>query len=275
MVLAGGSGWTVSEVLCSSGPEDRPFEERHSSPVVAVVLAGTFQYRSQNRRELMTPGSLLLGSAGQTFECGHEHATGDRCVSFSYSSGFFERLAVDAGISRDSSRFRALRLPPRRVLSALVARLWSRLCGSAAIAWDEIALEIAGEALRLDRGISAVSVNSAPNAARSVTGIVRAIERHPEHCWPIESLAHDAGLSPYHFLRTFEQLIGVTPHQYVLRTRLRQAAIRLTTKSMKIIDVAFDCGFGDISNFNRTFRAEFGMSPRVYRTRFGRRLASA
>jgi AraC-like DNA-binding protein len=34
----------------------------------------------------------------------------------------------------------------------------------------------------------------------------------------------------------------------------------------KVLDIALDCGFGDVSNFNRTFRAEFGVSPRIYRT---------
>ena len=79
------------------------------------------------------------------------------------------------------------------------------------------------------------------------------------------SLAREAGLSPYHFLRTFQRLTGVTPHQYVLRARLREAAMRLAVEHARVIDIALDCGFGDVSNFNRAFRAEFGVSPRVYR----------
>ena len=72
-------------------------------------------------------------------------------------------------------------------------------------------------------------------------------------------------MSPYSFLRTFEQVSGTTPHQYILRTRLREAAERLVAGDSKILDVALDCGFGDASNFNRTFRGEFGCSPREYR----------
>jgi len=51
-----------------------------------------------------------------------------------------------------------------------------------------------------------------------------------------------AGISRYHFLRTFKLVTGVTPHQWLLRSRLRDAA-----------------------NFVRTFRAEFGVSPGRYR----------
>ena len=78
-------------------------------------------------------------------------------------------------------------------------------------------------------------------------------------------LARMANLSPYHFLRIFECLTGVTPHQFILRARLRAAATRLVEEPHKILDIALDCGFGDVSNFNRAFRTEFGMSPRRYR----------
>ncbi|HEX7808465.1 MAG TPA: AraC family transcriptional regulator, partial [Thermoanaerobaculia bacterium] len=81
----------------------------------------------------------------------------------------------------------------------------------------------------------------------------------------LQLLAKDAGLSPYHFLRTFTRLTGTTPHQFALRARLREAALKLTASRDRIIDVALDCGFGDVSNFNRAFRGEFGVSPRNYR----------
>jgi AraC-like DNA-binding protein len=82
------------------------------------------------------------------------------------------------------------------------------------------------------------------------------------------ALAREARLSPYHFLRTFERLTGVTPHQYVLRARLREAAMRLLHERSKVLDIALDCGFGDVSNFNRAFRAEFGANPLTWRTQF-------
>ncbi|HWE53567.1 MAG TPA: AraC family transcriptional regulator [Bryobacteraceae bacterium] len=63
-----------------------------------------------------------------------------------------------------------------------------------------------------------------------------------------------------------EDLTGTTPHQYLLRMRLRRAALRLRTARSKVLDVALECGFGDVSNFLRAFRGEFGVSPRVYRS---------
>jgi AraC-like DNA-binding protein len=60
---------------------------------------------------------------------------------------------------------------------------------------------------------------------------------------------------------------STTPHQYVVRARLRLSAQRLADAPGKIVDIALDCGFEDVSNFNRAFRAEFGESPRAYRAR--------
>src|SRR5262245_1971720 len=123
-ILARGDGWNVADVMCTSGPRDRPFEERHASSTIAIVLAGSFQYRSHLGRGMMTPGSLMLGNRGQCFECGHEHGDGDRCVSFWYSPEFFDALA--AGIRRIRSttvrHFTVPRLPPLRGLAPLVAR---------------------------------------------------------------------------------------------------------------------------------------------------------
>jgi AraC family transcriptional regulator len=74
-------------------------------------------------------------------------------------------------------------------------------------------------------------------------------------------------MSPYHFLRTFRHVAGMAPHQYVLRTRLHRAAVRLRTSSDPVSAIAFEAGFGDLSTFNRRFRRIMGCSPGAYRTR--------
>ena len=259
-MIASGDGWTVADVVCTSGPQDRPFEERHTRYSIAMVVAGSFEYRTPRGHALMTPGSLLLGNEGQCYECGHQHAAGDRCVSFWYAPEYFEQMAADSG-ARGRLGFRNARLPAIAAVSPLLARAAAGAVGSADVGWEEIAVKLAASALDADSGGRA-DVNVLPlNAVARVTRTIRAIERHPDASLSLQSLARGAGLSPYHFLRTFERLTGVTPHQYVRRARLRDAALRLTDSPAKIVDVALDSGFGDVSNFNRAFRAEFGVSP--------------
>lgn len=78
-------------------------------------------------------------------------------------------------------------------------------------------------------------------------------------------MARIAGLSRYHFLRTFKAVTGITPHQWLLRARLRDAARRLATSRDPVTEIALDVGFEDLSNFIRSFRSEFGVSPSRYR----------
>jgi AraC-like DNA-binding protein len=264
--IAGGDGWLVEDVLCTAGPGDRSYEEQHSLVRVAVVVAGSFQYRAECRhttaRELMTPGSVLLATQGQCFECGHDHGAGDRCLSFGYTPEYFESL-TGAAVGRGT--FDVVRLPPLRHLSPLIARACAGMTGDAAVDWEALSVELGAQATRLASQRASNETQLPSGAAARVTRIVRRIERAPDAALTLRELARAAGLSPYHFLRTFERLTGVTPHQYILRTRLREAATRLIAEPDKVLDVALDCGFGDVSNFNRAFRAEFGVSPRSYR----------
>jgi AraC-like DNA-binding protein len=264
-ILAQGSGWTVADVLCTSGPRDRPFEEQHTQYSISVVLAGSFQYRTPLGHGVMLPGSLMLGNPGQYFECGHEHGEGDRCVAFWYAADYFERLVADAGRSRHGKRFDVPRLPPVRPLAAFVARLGASVIEAHDVSWEELGIRLAVRALAVAAGMPLDSNRVMPNTEARVTRTVRMIDRHSDAALTLGQLARESGLSPYHFLRTFERLTGLTPHQYVRRTRLREAAMRLSAESGKVLDIALDSGFGDVSNFNRAFRSEFGMSPTAYR----------
>jgi AraC-like DNA-binding protein len=263
--LARGDGWGVADVLCTAGPDDHCFEEHHATHSIAIVLAGTFQYRSALGRSLMTPGSLMLGNPGQCFECGHEHAAGDRCVALWFSPEYFERIAADAGARGRTLDFTVGRVPPLRPLSALVTDAGAAVTGERDMSWEELAVRLITGAVRLAAGALPDASEATPHALSRVTRTVRAIERRHDETMTLESLARDAGLSPYHFLRTFERLTGVTPHQYILRTRLREAATRIAREPGRILDIALECGFGDVSNFNRAFRSEFGVSPSAYR----------
>jgi AraC family transcriptional regulator len=267
--IASGDGWMVSDVVCTAGPGDQPFEEQHSRSSITVVMGGTFQYRTVTGRELMTPGAILLGNAGECFCCGHEHGTGDRCFAVSYEPEYLERLAADAlgsNANRAGRRFGVPRLPPLRVLAPLVAKaatLLARPCGAAC---EELGIELAVRVLQNAHGASPSRATASPSSLARVTRVVRMIENEPEMPCELRSLAQVARLSPYHFLRTFEEITGATPHQYLLRVRLRRAAMRLLAESTRVAEIALACGFGDVSNFNRTFRAEFGMSPVAYRS---------
>jgi AraC-like DNA-binding protein len=256
--VAIGDGWRIVDIVCTSGPEDRPFEERHASASISLVLTGTFVYRSERGSSLMSAGSLLLGDAGDAFECSHPHGEGDRCLSFQFDPEMIGRLAQDAG---STSRFGRDRLPPLRALAPLTARVRGALGRPYAL--EELAVELAGAVVQMT-GPAREARSPAQDLAR-IAPVLRYLETRIAEPCTLAELASLTGLSRYHFLRSFKHATGTTPHQWLLRARLRESAQRLTASRDPVTQIALDVGFDDLSNFIRTFRAEFGKSPTRYR----------
>jgi len=263
--ISSGHGWLAKDVVCAAGPDDLPFEEKNDYVSIAVVVEGSFKYRSARGGAVLSPGSLLLGSADESFECCHEHGIGDRCLSFNYEPGFFERLAADSAYRGASLKFPVHRLPELPSLIPLTALAQLGLHRPRAVNFEELALELAGLVLTTLSGSPVSMKGPTMRDERRIATAVRFIELHFR--WPLslEELSALVGISPYYFLRTFKHVVGLTPHQFILRIRLREVALRLRTTAEPVLDIALDAGFGDLSNFNHTFRAAFGTTPTEYR----------
>jgi AraC family transcriptional regulator len=263
-LLASGTGWRVQDVVCTSGPHDRPFEEQHDGVCIAVITAGTFRYRSSLGCAVLAPGALLLGNDRHCFECSHDHGAGDRCLSFRLAPEFLETVVSSIRGARRTS-FSVPRLPPdERLLPVIAAAEAARDDGDAG-ALEELALRIAGAVcIELNDGKARTPAPRARDERR-VGAALRHIEARADQPLSVAELACIAAMSPYHFLRTFRALVGMTPHQFILHTRMNRAAIRLRRTSESVSAIAFAGGFGDLSTFNRRFHRIFGLSPSAYR----------
>lgn len=89
-------------------------------------------------------------------------------------------------------------------------------------------------------------------------------EHFPENL-SLDTLAEAATLSPYYFSRLFAKETGLTPHQYLLDTRISNAKYMLTTTDYILKEIADRCGFSDESSFCTTFRKRTGMTPLQYK----------
>src|SRR6516165_4102751 len=139
--LCRGREWTVSEYLCTAGPDDRPFEERHDSVAIAAVIEGTFTYRCETGAAMLHPGAFLLGNAATCYECGHHHSRGDRCISFQAAPEYFAEIAASiAGLGR--FRFPTPMLPATPKLLPWLAGIEARTAFSEPIEIDETAVRL-------------------------------------------------------------------------------------------------------------------------------------
>jgi AraC family transcriptional regulator len=263
-LLAAGSGWRVNDVVCTAGPRDRPFEERHDGACVAMVTHGTFQYRSTMGSAVLSPGALLLGNDCHCFECRHEHGVGDRCLSFQFAPAFLESVAAAVPGVRQIS-FSVPRLPPDSAMLPIFAAAETARDDGEAAAFDELALSLAGAVCATLAGRKASGRTPSRCDQRRISAALRRIEAQAEEALSLSDLASAVAMSSYHFLHTFRAVVGMSPYQFVLHTRLRRAAVRMRQTSDNISSIAFAAGFGDLSTFNRRFRRIMGRSPSAYR----------
>jgi AraC-like DNA-binding protein len=260
--IATGEGWRLTEFRCEAGPQDRPYEERHGRFSIAAVAEGSFTYRGSDGTALLHPGALMLGNAGSCFQCGHEHATGDRCLALQVTPAYFEEAAASAaGSSR--FRFRGAMLPAGPATLPLALML-ERGTGKVALAAESLVATVVERVLALASGETA-GTGLPPGDARRIVRVLRHIEAHAEDALDLDRLAGIAAMSKYHFLRSFRRAVGQPPYRYLLNLRMRRAALALAKGDESVASVALGVGFGDLSTFNRRFRALFGTTPLGWR----------
>ncbi len=246
---------------CSTSPGEMPFVEQHSAWSLSYVEAGSFGCECRGRRTELVPGSVLLGRPGDEYRCTHDHHRGgDECLAF-----FIDEAVADE-VGGGNRPWESGALPPIAELIAcgeLASNAARHLQGPRV---DEIGVAFATKVVDVIAGLQRSAVR--PGAADRRRAIESAlwIEAHSAQEVDLGSLAQRANLSVYHFLRVFSSVIGVTPHQYLLRCRLRHAAHLLADEERSITDIALEVGYADLSNFVRSFRRAAGVSPRAYRS---------
>ncbi len=254
---------SVVEYRCTAGPAERPFVEHHQSWSVSYVQHGSFGCECRGASFELVAGSVLLGRPGDEYMCTHDHhAGGDECLAFHVEPQLADEIGGRHGVWRSGA------VPPLAELIALGEL--ARSSAHDAQRGDGLGLGEVGVAFAA-RVIDVLAGARRPRAGAQAADRRRAVESAlwiDTHCAAdvdLQHLAGQAGLSVFHYLRVFASVLGVTPHQYLVRSRLRRAAQLLADEERPVTDIALDVGFSDLSNFVRTFHRAAGVSPRGYR----------
>jgi len=92
-----------------------------------------------------------------------------------------------------------------------------------------------------------------------------ALREIPDEPVSIRTVAKEARMSPFHFIRRFQALFGETPHQLRIRSRLDRARGLLACSDRSVTDVCLDVGFTSLGTFSDLFARRVGASPSAYR----------
>lgn len=259
-MLFQGGGITVTDYRCMAGPDDAPFAEQHLSHSISYVRKGSFGCRCRGRSHELVTGAVLIGAPGEEYVCHHEHhAGGDECLSFAFEPEVIALIGDDVSVWQHGSAAPLAELMTLGELAQAVASRHSDL------GFDEIGQAFAARLVDVvSRKVRRQTVISARDRRRAVETAMW-IAAHSSEEIDLDDAAKQAGVSAFHFLRMFRDALGVTPHQYLVRSRLRHAARLLAESEAAITDIAFDVGFGDLSNFVRSFHRAACVSPRAFR----------
>jgi AraC-like DNA-binding protein len=250
---------SVVDYRCEAREGDAPFVELHESFSIAYVRKGTFGCRSRNRSFELVAGSILVGHRGDEYMCTHEHAWGDECLSFHLAPDLVDEL----GYRREN--WQTVCVPPLPELMVIGELAQAAADGISDVGLDEIGMLLAARFVAVLSGRQRRPAEAREGERRRAVQAALWIDANAHRPIDLERTSREFGLSSYHFLRLFAKVLGVTPHQYLVRSRLRRAARLLADDTGSVTDVALDVGFGDLSNFVRTFHRAAGMSPRRFR----------
>lgn len=101
--------------------------------------------------------------------------------------------------------------------------------------------------------------------SRRILKVKQFINDHYAGDISLEKMSELAGMSPVAFSRYFRQCTGRTLSNYIIDIRLGAAARLLVDTNRNISEICYECGFNNLSNFNRTFKAHRGNTPREFR----------
>jgi AraC-like DNA-binding protein len=117
--------------------------------------------------------------------------------------------------------------------------------------------------------VVAGEVTDAEIRSRSEKQVRALIERFSvtcDHAWTLAEMVEQCGIQRTQFGKIFHKLTGSTPMEYLTRMRVERAKTLLRETDQKIVDVAFECGYGSSQYFANTFRNATGLSPSDYRS---------
>jgi len=238
--------------------------EWQKSNVVVLPFSGVFsKHDAPGRSVIGTPSHAVFIAADTPYRLSFPGAIGDRALIFRFG----EALAPDQLDRRGGGSLASHRLlPPDAIM--LRNLLGTRLKQGEA---DQVEIEALGLDL-LTVSLSATRADATSRRRSVLSRRLGAVERvkaavavAPSRKWTIAELARIASLSPFHLCRVFQQIVGTSIYDYVLRERLACALDAVLDRGGDLTAIALDAGFASHSHFTARFKGVFNCTPSAFR----------
>lgn len=230
-----------------------------SSYLLIVMLTGSLSWQTRRNRGIARAGQVLL------LDCNapHSYAAQGKCsFTFVHYAGAQSREIYEE-IERTAGNL--LQLPDPNTLHEGIGEMLSAMRSDRRLNEGSTSSMIYGMLMKLLEHSGASGAGGLGNPV--VDRVISYIQEHLTDKLSVEDIAASAGYSASYFSHMFASETGMSPYQFVVRSRVEHAQQLLKTTRLTVQDIAFQCGFNSAANFCYTFRHLTGISPHEYRKR--------
>lgn len=243
----------------------------HETFSFGVVTGGTSSYLNEKQRCIIGPGTVVLMNPGDVHACNPERDAAWSYRMFYLDMTWLQRQQVDLEVASEGQyrRFEAILTLDAAIRTQLDTLFNAMTAPEADTFACEHHLAMFCETLHVRLGVGKAQKTRRGLAPHSVQRVARQLEEGGT-ATSLEALAHDAGMSASQLIRQFKQHFGLTPHAYLLNSRV-QYAQRQLRRGEPLAQVAVDAGFADQAHFQRAFKQHLAATPGQYRSQVASR----
>jgi AraC family transcriptional regulator len=220
----------------------------------------------QRRTGRRSSGHTPIVPAGQSYSAYWEEELEE--LSIHLDPAFLARAAAEASVSDKVELVEACSVSDpviRQIGMALKAEVESEGPASRLYA-ESLANVLAVHLLRhYTQEGDRVRASLGGLSGRKLNQVTEFIQDNIERDLGLTEIAEAVDLSPFHFARSFKQATGVSPHQYLIKSRIERAKALLADSELPIVEVGFRAGFKNQSHFTTLFRKLTSLTPKAYR----------
>jgi AraC-like DNA-binding protein len=227
-----------------------------SAPPPDTYVNGKLERFTNKKIIVFNPGDSILST---------DHGIEREYLSLLIKEDILKRIACEMGLS-DDIRFVNLRNPYSGELLTAIGAFCREVerVDSFPMMLDCLVVQIITLILREFKLNRHLSRDTAPNGDKSIDLAAEFMRTFYNSNITIEDICDEIDLSPFHFIRSFKQKYGVSPHQYLMQLRIDKAQEILATGRHSVSETAMLCGFVSLPHFSSTFKRLTGQSPTTF-----------
>lgn len=239
----------------------------HRYYCIGIIDQGLRKYSAGGRTETIGAGGSLWINPDEVHTCNSADKKGHSYRMLCLEPYYFKKLfsksaqALDLGENHRNTLLFKTNMIANRAIYNQLAILFAIIKQPGSVLEKESAL--LHSLASLIQGYEFLTNSPTRNESKVINAVRDFLETHYMESVSIEKLADLAGLSPYYFIRLFQNKVGLSPHHYQTQLRIKEAKRKLI-QGEPIIDIALEIGFTDQSHFTRFFKRITGQTPGEY-----------